>query len=165
MRVLWRNCQRYKICHCVSIRACSNGTWHKIATIKFANFLPQANLPNITLTNKLIVITNWLPSWTSSLLRVQWGKHILLPCYLLDVIFRSYRKHIEDQMEAGSHLKDCYHLIPGQKSFFYHLSIIICHYWQSYIQQMHVFCFAMNSMHILYTNFWLCGIIFKALCY
>ena len=29
-----------------------NGTWHKIANIKSANFFPQANPPNITPTNK-----------------------------------------------------------------------------------------------------------------
>ena len=32
-----------------------NGTWHKFASIKSANFFPQTNPPNITPTNNHLV--------------------------------------------------------------------------------------------------------------
>ena len=53
LAVLCRNCQ-YKIRHFCFNLSMLNGTWHKFANINSPINFPQANSPNITLTNNIL---------------------------------------------------------------------------------------------------------------
>ena len=74
-----------------------NGTWHKIANIKSANFFPQANPPNITPANKssctVLYISFIFISFVLGFLKRSFGEIISTECPSLSNLYNSPLYH------------------------------------------------------------------------